>query len=201
MPSKKQRAKKPGSKAALEKAAADKLRAELVAQQIAAADERAATDAKVRAARDERQQHKPLPATSPDPSSDGSPPHGGAPQIARKSVPPRSTTSVSKPPQCVVQTGNAANGVLNQGMLTLWDEVMTQTLDMGSRDGRMAGKDAESVAMAQLLKDNGLKTMPKEWQDPIVAPLLSECLQMRTKKIELARKQRARRRDNRIMFG
>jgi len=199
MPSKKQRAKKPGSKAALDKAAADKLRAEVVAQQITAAKECAATDptAKMRATRQQdRRQDMPCPVTSP--GTDGSPPRGGAPQIARKSVPPRSTTSVQDAPQCDVQTGNAAGGEFSLGMHTLWNQV---ALDMGSRDGRLAGMDAQSVAMFQLLKDNGLQTMPTEWQDPVVAPLLAECLQLRTKKIELARKQRARRRDNRIMFG
>jgi len=221
MPSKKQRAKKPGSKAALAQAAkkaatptedvaAEWLRQQLAAQQQAETEMRAS--APIEGAKVPKTQvHNTPPeaccaeskstargttAWSKSPSTtkvhaksecDVHTGHAAAGEL----IPEMHTPG--KEVHCEVQVGHAAMGELNPAMQTLH----AIALDAGNTGGN--GIRASGVALVQLLRDHGYQTMPSEWLHPSVSPLVLECVQTRTKKLELARKQRERRRENRAL--
>merc|ERR1711939_169557 len=81
----------------------------------------------------------------------------------------------------------------------------TETHDSSADESEHEIHDYESArqhALFQLLRDNGHKVcgntiMPPEWQHPVVLPLLHEAVRMKANMIIKARKQKARRRQNR----
>jgi len=58
-------------------------------------------------------------------------------------------------------------------------------------------KSAVMLAISQLLQELQIAQCPSEWSLPTVQPLLMEVLNARTKKIDIARTKRQRRRENR----
>merc|ERR1711934_618031 len=207
MPSKKQRAKKPGSKVAQKKVAEESRRGVVWAQHE--------DDAAQWLQKQLQQQEVDVRGRRYPGSRDASSAGGRAvPQVreeAKREGGSKQHAVVGTAKVGTDQMHHATKGVMEVhmpdcrgdehdviNMLKPPFEDSQKAVEMRPKDARrIQGPDMGTIAIEGLLQEHGLTTVPPEWNSAMGRLLLKEVLQTRVNKLKKAKQQRDKRRENR----
>jgi len=218
MPSKKQRAKKPGSKAAQEKVAEESRRGFVWAKHEDDAAQWLSTQLRQQQEQDSRGR---VYAYAPE--SDRETQRPDRPTNSRHTGGSKQYAIKGKVTEVVDEMHDAANGVIKMQMPTkcsMAGDVINErrtpeqlgpdvqptnnsgsgavsTLEGCAESTLEGSRNPRTIAMKGLLQEHGLATMPPEWDSKMGRLLLQEVLQIRVNKLNKAKKQRDKRRENR----